>query len=295
MKYLLGVMLCLIPSLVFTQTQKSLKDILWEKVNSCYSRFDDMDDDGVLDFDKIDDARNGYLQISGSYPTCGCSCSATVGAYKNSKGAYTFLQSDQFSCDWVRKVSSNRPIEDLLPEGFGLHSFTSQSFEDQLNGSAFFLDFEIPRKGTDTKVKLELIPFGLSMKGEPLIVYEYKQQQPYKHFGGIRSIARNLENEETIDHLLNGDFEKISSADQKLIQNQISSGGIGFNSESELREGLIMLENIYEIYNQLETRELILGWNRTASRFFIKGKGKKIEKQSFIDFLLTSPYWDVMC
>ncbi|GAB5554542.1 MAG: hypothetical protein Sapg2KO_41330 [Saprospiraceae bacterium] len=257
--------------------------------------FEDMDDDGVLDFDQIDDARNGYLQISGSWPTCGCSCSSTVGAYKNSKGDYTFLQSDQVICDWERKISSNRPIEDLLPEGFGIHSFTSEPVEDQLNGSAFFLDFEIPRKGTDTKVKLELIPFGLFVKGDQLIGFGYKQQQPYKRFHGIRKIAANLENVATMDHLLNGRFDKISLADQQLIQNQINKEGIGFNTQSELRESLIMLENIYEIYKQLETTELTLGWNRTESRFFIKGKGEELEKQSFIDFLLTSPYWDVMC
>lgn len=295
MKHLLSIVLCLIPLLAFTQSKKSLKEILWEKVNPCYSMFEDMDDDGALDFDKIDDARNGYLQISGTWPTCGCSCSSTVGAYKNAQGAYTFLQSDQVVCDWERKISSNRPIKDLLPEGFGIHSFTSAPVEDQLNGSAFFLDFEIRQKGTDTKVQLELIPFGLSVKGDQLIGFEYKQQQPYKRFQGIREIATNLEKETTIEYLLNGDFEKISPADQQLVQNQITPAGIGFKTLSELREGLVMLENIYEIYNRLETNELTLGWNRTASRFFIKAKGKRIEKISFIDFLLNSPYWDVMC
>lgn len=295
MKQVFSIFLFLIPIMIFGQAKKTLKEKLWERVKPCFSMFEDMDDDGTLDFDQIDDARNGYLQISGEWPTCGCSCSSTVGAFKNSRGEYTFLQSDAVVCDWERRISSNRPIEDLLPEGFGIHAFTSGPIEDHLNGSAFFLDVEIPQKGTDTKVKLELIPFGLSVKGDQIIGFEYKQQQPYKSFRGIRKIAANVEKEATIDHILNGDFEKISVADQQLIQNQIDIEGIGFNSQSELRDALIMLENIYEIYNQLKTKELTLGWNRMESRFFIKRKGKPVEKESFINFLLKNPYWDVMC
>ena len=71
--------------------QKTLSQQLWDQVQACYSNFEDMDEDGKPDFTAVDDSRNGYLQISGDWPTCGCGCTSTVAAFKNHSGKYTFL------------------------------------------------------------------------------------------------------------------------------------------------------------------------------------------------------------
>ena len=67
MKNILLFFVIVIPSLVCGQKQETLSGILWGRVNNCYSMFEDMNDDGVLDFNKIDDSQNGYLKISGSW------------------------------------------------------------------------------------------------------------------------------------------------------------------------------------------------------------------------------------
>ena len=295
MKNIMLILIVLISTIGFGQTQKTLSDILWSRVNSCYSMFEDMDDDGIPDFNKIDDSKNGYLKISGSWPTCGCSCSSEVGAYKNSKGEYIILQSDQVECSWERKISSNHDLIGILPDGFGINNFTSEPVKNEKDYSIFFLNVEIPRIGTDTKVKIELIPFGLFPKGEKLICYEYQQEDSHKSIYGIRDVAKKMSDTETINFLLDGSFDKISPIDNQLILKEIGTDDSRFKSIEEMREYLINLKYVYGLYCKLETNELILGWNRNESRFYVKEAGEKIPKITFREFLINKRYWSWMC
>jgi hypothetical protein len=295
MKDLLLILVVLVPSIGFGQKQETLSDILWNRVNSCYSMFEDMNDDGVPDFNKIDDSKNGYLKISGSWPTCGCSCSSTVGAYKNIEGEFIFLQSDMVLCSWERRIHSNKELEDILPESFGINNFALEQIDWKNDYSMFYLDVEIPRIGTDTKVKLELIPFGLLPQGLNPICFEYKQVKPYKSLYGIKDVAKEMSDKKTIDYILNGSFDKISTVDNKLILKEIGNDDSRFKSIEEMREYLLHLKKVYDIYSKLKTNELILGWNRNESRFYIKSEGEKLQQISFIDFLIDNRYWDWMC
>ncbi|SHJ98109.1 hypothetical protein SAMN04488028_102365 [Reichenbachiella agariperforans] len=285
----------LIPAIGFGQSQKTLSEILWSRVNSCYSMFEDMDDDGIPDFNKIDDSKNGYLKISGSWPTCGCSCSSEVGAFKNSSGSYIILQSDEVECCWERRISSNHDLIEILPDGFGINNFTSEPIKSDMDYSVFFLGIEIPRIGTDTKVKIELIPFGLFPKGVNLICFEYQQENHHKYLYGIRDVAKEMSDIETINYLLNGSFDKISPTDNLLISKEIGTDDSRFKSMEEMREYLIQLKNTYDLYCKLKTNELILGWNRNESKFYIKDEGEKIQQITFRDFLINNRYWSWMC
>ncbi len=295
MKNIFLIILTIIPLGGFGQSPKSLSEILWNRVNECYSMFEDMDDDGVPDFNKIDDSKNGYLKISGSWPTCGCSCSSTVGAYKNNDGTYIILQSDKELCSWERKISSNRDMKEILPIDFGINSFLLERIDTELSTPIFFVDFEIPRFGTDTKVKLELVPLGLSTKGDNLICFEYGQNESCKSLYHIKKIAKEMSDKNTLNYLLTGEFEKITSEDDKLIQKGIGSDDSRFESLKEMQEYLLRIKKVYDVYCKLETKELVLGWNRAQSRFYIKGKGGCIEQVKFIDFLKSCSYWDWMC
>jgi hypothetical protein len=147
--------------------------------------------------------------------------------------------------------------------------------------SIFYLEVEIPRIGTDTKVRLELIPFGLLPQGENLVCFEYKQEKPYKSLNGIRDLAKEMSDENTIDYLLNGSFDKILSLDNQLISKEIGTDDSRFKSIEEMREYLLRLKSVYDLYCTLKTNELILGWNRNESRFFIKGEGARLSQMSF--------------
>ncbi|MCW3789702.1 hypothetical protein [Plebeiibacterium sediminum] len=295
MKNIFLIILSVIPLLGFGQSQKSLSEILWSRVSHCYSMFEDMDDDGVPDFNKIDDSKNGYLKISGSWPTCGCSCSSTVGAYKNNEGEYIILQSDKELCSWERKISSNKNINEILPIDFGINSFLSEKLEIKYSNPIFFIDVEIPRVGTDTKVKIELVPLGLFPYGDNLICFEYGQNKSCKSLYLFKDIVNKMTDINTLDYLLAGEFEKINTVDNKLIQKGIGTDDSRFDSLNEMQEYLLRVKKVYDIYCKLETKELILGWNRIESRFYIKRKGECIVQVSFIDFLKSSEYWDWMC
>ncbi len=298
MKYLYLFFTVLVPTLGIGQTTNSLSEMLWNRVNNCYSKFEDYDDDGIPEYNKIDDSKNGYLKIWGGWPTCGCSCSSTIGAYKNSDGQYILLQSDNFSCSWERKVSSNRELVDVLPINFGLNNFFSGQITEKIESPIFFIDFEIPRIGTDTKVKIELVPFGLKPDGDNLLCYEYIEYQGYsncKSLYSIKEIAEEIQDIKTLDYLLAGDFNKISRFDNNLILKAIGTDDSRFKSIEEIQKYLKQIKSIYNIYSKLETIELTLGWNRIESRFYIKETGTKPENISFRDFLIKNKYWSWMC
>lgn len=287
-----------IPVIGIGQTTKTLSEILWSRVKTCYSMFEDMNDDGIPDFDKIDDSENGYLKISGSWPACGCSCSSTVGAFKNNEGNYVILQLDIFTCSWEKRISSNKELNTIMPNGFGINCFITGQITERITHPIFFMYFEIPRFGTDTKVRLELVPFGLKPDGNNLYCYEYKEKEGYKNCKsvyGIKNIAEGVTDLKTIDYLLTGDFDKICKADKNVIQKYIGSDDSRFKSIKEIQEYLKYLKIVYNIYQKLEYTELILGWDRQNSRFFIKEKRGKPEKLTFIEFLIKSEYWSPAC
>jgi hypothetical protein len=285
-------------SIGFSQSQKSLSELLWERVDACYNNFEDMNDDGKPDFEKIDDSQNGYLKVWGGYPTCGCTCSSTVGAYKNSKGEFIFLQSDEFDCQWKKENSSNKSMEEIMPDNFGVNSFSSQNVNDNLKSPAFFIEFEIPRVGTDTKVKIELVPFGLKPSGSDPICYSYKQDPSLMNWtpiNSIKDIAKGITSDKTLEFIIVGDFENIASEDEKVISKSIGLGFGKFKTKTDLQNTLKELRLAYDIYNQLDYNELILGWNRNESKFYIKDNGSKSSKQTFREFLIKNDYWSPKC
>lgn len=298
MKYLTITILFFTSAIVLGQTTTPLSDILWDSVKPCHSRFEDINDDGIPDFNKVDDSKNGYLKVSGSWPTCGCSCSATVGAFKSETGGYTILQSDQYLCNWERKVTSNRQLKDVLPSDFGISSFMMGAGNEKLAYPIFFMNFEIPQIGTDTKVTIELVPFGLKLIRSQSWCYEYREEEGSansKSLFRIKDIAAEIEDPVNLDYILSGSFNKISTSDKLLIQKAIGNDHSRFKSEDEMRQYLRELRMVYDTYMLLDSTELTLGWDRQASRFFIKEKGKKLKKISFRDFLIQNEYWSPMC
>ncbi len=154
----------------------SLKEELWREVWSCNSNFEDMD---ALDMrNVIDDTRNGYLRVWGEYPTCGCACNSTVGAYKDHDGFYTFLKEYTESCASMTHISSNRLLSEVLPEGFGMQTFIPSADKlPQTDIALFTLNVTIPRKGTDTNVALELLPLGMFYPSETTTCKRWKKQR----------------------------------------------------------------------------------------------------------------------
>ncbi len=291
--------------LIFTPSfSQSLSERLWDRVDRCHSNFEDMDDDGELDFDKIDDSKNGYLMVSGGWPTCGCSCSSTVGAFKNSPGEYVFVQKETYLCSWEKKISSNRPLDEILPADFGITTFGVNKKYAATEYASFFLDVEIPQYGTETVVNLQLIPLGILVESKNPIVYAYSESKPDEEGGAsqavflnkIKELVSDLKSDKTLQLLLEKDFEQITEEDRKRIDKIVGTGNWDdFESIDELSDRLKLLKRTYDIWNSLEYRSLILGWDKAESRFYIKKKVGSSGKMSFKQFLIESEYWLPMC
>ncbi|MFH0893548.1 MAG: hypothetical protein V2A54_03840, partial [Bacteroidota bacterium] len=156
---LIFVSLLLSCSTLFSQ---ELGRQLRKQVENCYKNFEDIDGDSLLDATIDIDSVNGYMHVSGMWPTCGCGCKATVGAYKQSKGKYIFLIDENWNCNWKSGVSSDKPMNTILPPGFGLHLFTENyKYTKGDESGYFYLSADIPRTGTETKFNINIIPFGM--------------------------------------------------------------------------------------------------------------------------------------
>lgn len=276
----------------------TLSQRLWEKVKNCYVNFVDESGDGKPEIEIIDDSKNGYLHISGSYSTCGCSCSSTVGAFKSSKGDYIFLQAESFKCMWAKRILASKNLKDILPRDFGLNTFTTKPINAKFGHPIFFINFEIPRYGTDTKVKIELVPLGLEPEGKDLICFEYREEKYAKNCNSlyrISYIARYMKDEKTLKYIREGNFSKISKEDKKLIEEAIGNDESRLKSKKELQKNVNKLYQIYSIYQNLEATEVVLGWSKKNSRFYIKGKKGRPDTISFREFLTKSEFWSPMC
>jgi hypothetical protein len=45
----------------------------------------------------------------------------------------------------------------------------------------------------------------------------------------------------------------------------------------------------------IEFKDVLLGWDKTKSRFYIKEKKNKVPTISFMDFLMNCKYWGPAC
>lgn len=281
------------------QDNQTLSEKLWEQVQSCYSMFEDMDGDGQVDYDEIiDDSRNGYLKVAGSWPTCGCRCENTVGAYRINTGGYVFIKKSAWSCSWEKMISSSESLMKIFPFDFEVDGFFSRRMENSGQYATFYIDLEIPRKGTDTKVTINLIPFGLNIESVKILELSYSEvsgKLGCNHLYPIMKIARKIQNEETLQYLLKAEFDKISKSDMKLVHEAIDGANSWFENKEDLVTCLQNLKQKYDLYTEIKHQWLILGWNRTKGEFFIKEKGEKPENITFKEFLKKGQYWSPVC
>ncbi|MBW8243499.1 hypothetical protein K1F50_11855 [Muricauda oceani] len=297
---ILLLLLFVLPHIVVCQNKTNLEKQLWQRVQNCYSLFEP-NEDGILEYNKIDDSKNGYLRVWGSFPTCGCTCSSTIGAYKDTNGIYTFLQKEEFLCEYRKSISSNKDLGKILPENFGIHTFLKEELNISSDYAVFFLDVEIPRFGTDTKFTLQLIPFGiLQEQKDSVISYSYSQENentPVQYIKEIEYMANKIIDDSTLTYLLKKNYESIHIDDRKFIENAlVGQDSMGyFDSFDELSEKLNILKNAYDIYSQLECMSVLMQWNKEKARFEIKSKSDEPKTMTFKEFLLENVYWTPIC
>ncbi|MFS4492702.1 hypothetical protein [Maribacter sp. 2308TA10-17] len=276
-----------------------LEDMLWKEAGG---RIDISEEHGGQ-YEIIDDAKNGYLKVAFTEEGCGCYTETTVGAFKNSSGVYTTLQTKWDACSWSKKVSSNKGLHTILPENFGLRTFLpkSDSTEYQITSSVFFLDAEVPQKGTDTRISLSYIPFGINMTPDDHILsygYELKEGHGganYLYQEELQDMLRKISDENTLQCIIEKTPENIISKDREIVE-KLFGEGKKYNSIEELALQVQQIKTIYEISKDIEYKSVVLGWNREEGRFYIKEKIKKDASElSFLEFIKQFSFLKAVC
>jgi len=284
----------------FGQTHQNLSKQLWERVQNCYSQFEDKDGDGKLDeVEIIDDAENGYLKVSGAIGTCGCHCNKTVAAFKDKSGNYTFLEQETSDCSWLHKVSSSRDLTAVLPKNFSIQSFIPNLKDIPSKEALFYLDFNIPQHGTATEVSLKIIPIGMHIKSDSLLVYRFSEDNAIAHVKESSMIPQLLESlsTENIDLILNNQSDKLCKQDIDLINSKLRKRDKKLtidNFAQQLKE----LKRIYDVYVSIQHKSIVLKWDKDKSKFYIDKKGEAVKPITFIKFLINKDilkYWMATC
>lgn len=241
-------------------------------------------------------AQNGYLSISGGWPTCGCGCEATVAAFRDAQKNYTFLRWEDWDCAQEFGCYSSGKIEDILPRDLSLNAFISEEkMPMQFNAkSYFYLELELPIHGTDILVKLKPLPLGMLGSSKNGLVYNTKSVQITDHAAAnLRTIANIVETEEQLNLLKTNSLEQLPTALQERI-NRVLKQHYEYTWE-DFYLLLMQSYDVYLIYEQLDYEEATLGWNRENARFFLKNKAKKPKKKTFLEFLKTTKTYEVLC
>jgi len=297
------------------QSQKTtLSDLLWKEA---IGQLVETDSDWAQSGDHLtemsleeesrititDDSVNGYLRIYYEDEGCGCPFETIVAGYKAADGNYTSLKTYWSGCEYSMTLFSNQDLTSILPEDFDLHTFLPKSKENeyQITSSVFYLDAEIPQKGTDTQIDLTYIPFGIHMVPDDRILsygYEEVWEQGVSNFlysGALQNMLLKITDENTLVCILEKSMEDVIPEDRKIIEKLLGEGK-NFQSIDVLASQIQKLKIIYEISKDIKYKSVILGWNRDEARFFVK---EKIEndalEMSFLKFIRQLPFLLATC
>jgi len=186
-----------------------------------------------------------------------------------------------------------------LPKNFSIKEFIPNFKKDlEIKNAIFYLSVDIPRKGTDTKIELEFIPFGIYINSYEPIVYsvaESGNNVTIKPLYYVTNIVSNLKYVETIDYILQNEFDKISVYDKEIIDKELKNDNFEIKSYSILNLYFQYFYKIFQLYSSIENKTIILSWSVKDNRFYIKQKLNKPDKITFKEFLVNSIYWSPIC
>jgi len=278
------------------ETKNNLKKYLWSRIQSTQ---DYTDKNGKIDpfITVIDDSKNGYLKVSGEYPPCGCPISETVAAFKDIKGNYTLLEKETKACNWKHQLSSNKALVAIFPENFGITTFIPTLKDTFTEQALFYLEVEIPRFGTEIKTRVKLIPYGMTIKSENLLIYKFSEEEKNAHLKELKKLKKlflKLSNE-AIEQIYQNNCKNLSKNDLKILkQYKLKNKD---NSIKNLQIELIKLRKIYNLYSNIHYKSITLDWNKTTAKFYIKEKQNTKKTITFFQFLRSDilKYWEAMC
>lgn len=260
------------------------------------------------------DIRNGYLSLEGSYDRNGFD----MGAFKDSRGNYLLIKQNytgRYGSPLPNAIQL-RPKKSKAFKGV-LHPklFIPDLYELIPNGinpfgyAPFQYDIDIPSKGTDMEVRMQLEYLNYQRQNSQLASLKMGDSIEKKVLIKLQDIASKIKVPDTIQLIMQGKFEQINSRDLSIINQVLRNKTLAshdkiyreavlyrsnhvdqFTNLEQLKNGL---KHVYLIYllNKNIKNKVILGWNRQKAKFYVK---KVVPIQtgedqiSFIEFLSDS-------
>jgi len=241
---------------------------------------------------------NGFAQIAGRYPTCGCSCSATGAAFRVADGSYRFLGREEWDCestrgltgeDWGRVLPADLRSKLLPKAGMGKAPAVA------------FLDTTLPQKGTDTTLRLAMLPIGMEMscpgricdRMSPSDATTRDLQSPASVLDRLIKAGMPAEDLKTLGR--NGPAS-LSALGQAIAVEVISKDDQDRDREEQLlklQAYLSIALKRWEWVRQLAWSELALRWNREKGVFEVdQARSKPSELKTFLDYLqVVEGFW----
>lgn len=274
------------------QNKTTLKSQMWQYIDDCHSTIVSSAMDSGLEPEVIDDSSNGYLKVSGSWPTCGCGCESTVGAYKTANNNYVFLITEYWNCNYKYRVRSSQQFQSIMPKGFGLSSFIDTIGINCPNRNrVFYLEVDIPRYGTETKFTIKLIPLGLLIicpNDLCLAIEQSWKEYNFKDLYYLKDIA------ESATAILKGDFDSMSEKDKKIIDAR--NDGATFQEKfKKVKDDMEFVYTRYQVYKRMKYKSLTMKWNAKEARFQVVKKEQADPVIDFKQFIADSEFWGTRC
>lgn len=280
-------------------TPANLRDHLLSRVKTCQTMIGNAapeNADGRMDI--IDDVANGYVQVSAEWPPCGCNCKVTAAAFKSSDGSYTIMHMEEWGCSWTRRVAAYPPLHVIFPEDLTIAAFIPPADGETGDGTAwFYLDAGLPRVGTDVKLTIRTIPFGMRMESQGLLAYGYAEADGASNctmLFRIRDMAEHLD-EAALETVMAGRLDLLSPEAGAAVRSVIGDDASRFRSVEDLSGHLKRLWRIYDLYCRIEHEWVVLAWEREKATFYIRDRGPAVTPPSFREFLLREQYWSPEC
>jgi hypothetical protein len=105
----------------------------------------------------------------------------------------------------------------------------------------------------------------------------------------------DMSDETTLEYLLNGEYEKINSSDKNYINQTIGEEYGQFKTMPDITGCLKEMYRAYELYSKITNKEMLLGWDKTNARFYVKEQKTKTQPVTFRVFLGDARYWGPAC
>ena len=253
---------CLLIS--FFAHAKTPKEQLLALTNQCLENFDESEEAKI-----INDFKNGYREVSGNFPTCGCFCKSAATYFVGKDRRKLFLSTFFESCDQIFSFKSSTPFLDLLPAEFSLKSFLQESSGKQDKESYFFIKVELPRKGTDLILELEFLQAGKKKECPRYLCFDNSSSELPSEFMNRPEIIRTAKTEKELLQFIGSKHEK-----------------------AQVIEHLKML---YQSSKQVKYKRVILKWDKKQFKFKVKKKVPAEPYKDFLDFSRKVPFFTPAC